>query len=76
MKIQTNNLSIVERIASPTPKFFKKIRSIGLLIGAVGAAILAAPVALPAFATTIAGYLVTVGLVASTISTTAVETKK
>jgi ABC-type xylose transport system permease subunit len=71
---QTKNLSISERISSPTPAFFKKIRAIGLTLGAIGGAILAAPVALPAAITTLAGYLLTAGIVTSAISTTAVET--
>lgn len=73
MKENTKNLSISERIASPTPAFFKTIRTIGITLGAIGGAILAAPVALPAVVTTIAGYLLTAGIVTSAISTTAVE---
>lgn len=73
MTYRTKNLSIRERIASPTPKFFKKIRRIGLILGAIGTAIMASPVALPTLVTGAAGYLITAGLVASTISTTTVE---
>ena len=64
---------ITDRIKSPTPKFFKKIRTIGLTLGAVGGALLAAPIALPATIISIAGYLATAGIVASAISTTAKE---
>ncbi|MFC0318251.1 MULTISPECIES: hypothetical protein [Olivibacter] len=66
---------ITERIKSPTPKFFKKIRTIGLTLGAVGAALLTAPITLPATVVTIAGYLATAGIVASAISTVAKEDK-
>ncbi|MDX3916136.1 MULTISPECIES: hypothetical protein [Olivibacter] len=66
---------ITERIKSPTPKFFKKIRTIGLTLGAVGAALLTAPITLPATVVTIAGYLATAGIVASAISTVAKEGK-
>jgi ABC-type xylose transport system permease subunit len=62
---------ITERIKSPTPKFFKRIRTIGLTLGAVGGALLTAPITLPATVVTIAGYLATAGIVASAISTAA-----
>ncbi|MDX3912740.1 MULTISPECIES: hypothetical protein [Olivibacter] len=66
---------ITERIKSPTPKFFKKIRTIGLTLGAIGGALLAAPIALPATVTTIAGYLATAGIVASAVSSVTKEDK-
>ena len=66
---------ITERIKSPTPKFFKKIRTIGLTLGAVGGALLTAPITLPATVVTIAGYLATAGIVASAISSVAKEDK-
>ncbi|MFD2960167.1 MULTISPECIES: hypothetical protein [Olivibacter] len=62
---------ITERIKAPTPKFFKKIRTIGLTLGAIGGALLTAPITLPATVVTIAGYLATAGIVASAISTVA-----
>ena len=73
--MKTKELTLKNRITSPTPVFFKKIQKIGLILGGIGGAILAAPVALPAVVTTIAGYLATAGIVASAVSTTAVETK-
>ncbi|HWV72961.1 MAG TPA: hypothetical protein VN040_14660 [Pseudosphingobacterium sp.] len=66
---------ITERIKSPTPTFFKKIRTIGLTFGAIGGALLAAPITLPATIVSIAGYLATAGIVASAISTVAKEDK-
>ncbi|QEL03414.1 hypothetical protein FKG96_22150 [Olivibacter sp. LS-1] len=66
---------ITERIKSPTPKFFKRIRTIGLTLGAIGGALLTAPITLPATVVTIAGYLATAGIVASAISTVAKEDK-
>ncbi|WP_207420727.1 hypothetical protein [Desertivirga brevis] len=65
--------SLTTRIKSPTPPFFKKIRKIGILLGAIGTALLSAPISLPAAITTAAGYLVTAGLVATAVSSTAVE---
>jgi hypothetical protein len=63
----------IERAKAPTPKFFRVLRTIGLSLAAVGATILAAPVALPAVITTIGGYLVVAGGVASAVSQAAVE---
>ena len=64
---------IIERVKAPTPQFFKKIRTIGLTLGAIGGALLTAPITLPATVISIAGYLATAGLVASAISSTAVD---
>ena len=60
--------SLLKRWAAPTPKFFKIIRNVGLVIGAVGTAILTAPVALPAALVSISGYLVTAGAIATAVS--------
>ena len=60
----------------PTPKFFKKLKKIGLGIAAVGTAVVAAPVALPALVVKVAGYLIVAGTVASTVSQTAVKHEK
>jgi|GEM_PF-333205 len=69
-------LSIWQRLNAPTPKFFRRIRNIGLVLGAVGAALLAQPVELPGFLSTLATYLVMAGTVASAISQAAVENAK
>jgi hypothetical protein len=58
---------IMNRLKEPTPPFFQKIRNAGLLIAAVGASILAAPVALPVLLVNIGGYLVVAGGVMSTV---------
>lgn len=62
-----------ERVTMPVPKFFKKVRNVGLLLGAIGGAILGAPIGFPAGVVTIAGYLVTAGLVSSAVSSVAVR---
>ncbi len=66
-------MKITQRVKSPTPKFFKKVRNIGLTIAAVGTTILAAPVSLPAIVIKIAGYLAVAGTVAGGVSQTAVK---
>ena len=63
---------IVERIQEPTPKFFKKIRNIGLVLTAISGVIAAAPISLPVVLVTVAGYLAVAGGIASAISQTAV----
>lgn len=60
----------IKRIKSPTPKYFKKVRAVGITLGAVGAALIAAPVALPATVTTIAGYLICFGSVSAALAQT------
>jgi len=52
----------------PTPRFFRRIRNIGIAIATIGGSILAAPVALPAAVVTIAGYLAVAGTVATAVS--------
>ena len=63
---------IVERNQEPTPKFFKKIRNIGLMLTAISGVIATAPISLPAVLVTVAGYLAVAGGIASAISQTAV----
>jgi uncharacterized membrane protein HdeD (DUF308 family) len=69
-----NNMSVVERVKAPTPKFFRTLRNIGLALAAVGGAILAAPIAIPASLITIAGYVTLAGGVMTAVSQTAVDT--
>jgi hypothetical protein len=61
-------MNILERAAAPTPKFFKTLRNIGLVLAAISTAIVAAPVALPAALITIAGYAAVGGAVLSAVS--------
>ena len=66
-------MNVVQRVKSPTPKFFKTLRTIGLVLAGVAGSILASPVALPAVLVTVAGYLAVAGGVISAVSQTAVE---
>lgn len=52
---------IVNRATAPTPKFFKVLRNVGLVLAAVGGTLLAAPIALPVLVTTIGGYMAVAG---------------
>lgn len=59
---------IMNRVKAPTPKFFKVLRNIGLIMAGVGTVLLTAPISLPAAVMTIGGYLVTAGGVATAMS--------
>ena len=61
-------MNIKSRATGPTPKFFKVLRNVGLVLAAVGGSILAAPIALPVVLTSVGGYLVVAGGVASAVS--------
>lgn len=66
-------MKITERVQAPTPKFFKKLRNIGLILATIAGTVVAAPIALPAVVIKIAGYLAVASGVASAVSQTAVE---
>jgi hypothetical protein len=67
---------LIERAKAPTPKFFKKLRTIGLILAGVGTAILTAPVSLPVALVTAAGYLTVAGTVATAVSQITTEQEK
>lgn len=66
-------LNLIERIVAPTPKFFKTLRTVGILLGTVGGVLLAAPVALPAALITAGGYIALAGGIITAVSQTTVE---
>ena len=72
--MKSNSMNLVERVKAPTPKWFKIIRTIGIVLTAVGGAIIAAPVAIPAVLVTVAGYAMLGGTVATAIAQTAMQT--
>jgi ABC-type xylose transport system permease subunit len=76
MKTVSKNLTFKERIKAPTPSLFRKIRNVGIILGSIGTGILTIPVTMPAILITIAGYLLTAGVVATAISSTTVDEKK
>ena len=57
-----------ERWNAKTPSFWKKVQRVGIIAGAVGAAIIAVPVSLPVVVVTSAGYLIAIGGVTATLS--------
>ena len=72
--INPNNMSVVQRVKAPTPPIFKTLRTIGLALAAIGGAILASPIALPAGLVAAAGYVALAGGVVTAVSQTAVDT--
>lgn len=65
--------SFFQRVGSETPPFFKKLRLIGLVVVAAGTTIVASPIALPTLVTTIGGYLIVAGSVATAMSQAAIS---
>ena len=61
-------MSIMQRISSPTPSFFKKVRTIGIAISTAGGALLAACNVLPTFLTQAGGYMLVAGTIAAAVS--------
>jgi len=67
-------MSIKQRWCAKTPRFWKKVQRISILIGAVAGVIIAAPITLPVAVVTVASYAITVGTVAATLSQLTVQT--
>ena len=61
-------MNLFNRAKAPTPKFFQKLRSIGMIVAAIGGAIVTAPVALPLVISTIGGYIALAGGAISAMS--------
>ena len=70
---KVNEMSVVDRINAPTPPFFKKLRSIGIMVGIIGGALATAPVALPVAIVSLSGYLITAGSVLTAVSSVTVD---
>jgi hypothetical protein len=61
------------RVKSRTPKWFRVIRNVGLIITAVGTAIEVCSSKLPTLFTNNSGYLISLGIVIASICQTAKE---
>ena len=64
---------VKNRATAPTPPFFQMVKKAGLIIAAIGTAVLTAPGSIPAILLTYAGYAVTAGTVLVTISQLTVD---
>lgn len=67
-------MNIIKKVKAPTPKFFKQLRNIGLVMAAVGGSIVAAPIVLPLTIVTLGGYLAVGGGVLSAVSQLTTDT--
>nr|WP_281228088.1 hypothetical protein [Flavobacterium aquiphilum] len=67
-------MNVIKRAKAPTPKFFKVLRNIGLVVAAVGGSIIAAPIVLPVTVVTLGGYLTVAGGVLSAVSQLTTDT--
>ena len=67
---------VKKRWNAKTPKFWKKVQNVAIAVGAAAGVVIAAPITLPAAVVTVAGYLVTAGTVAATLSQLTVEDYK
>ncbi|MNL80738.1 hypothetical protein D3C87_2076620 [compost metagenome] len=67
-------MNLYQRIISPTPKIFRSLRSIGLLLLAISGGIVSAPATVPAFLTVSAGYLAVAGSVLAAVSQITIDT--
>ncbi|MBI2271442.1 MAG: hypothetical protein HYU69_13950 [Bacteroidetes bacterium] len=61
-------MTLFQRAKAPTPKLFKTLRNIGLALAAASAAIMTAPVAIPASIISIAGYVAVAGAIMTALS--------
>jgi hypothetical protein len=65
--------SYFTRCEQNTPPFFKKLRTIGLVLASAGTAVVSAPIALPTTVITIGTYLIVGGTIVTAVSQAAVE---
>jgi len=69
-------MNIIDRAQAPTPKLFKVLRNVGLVLATVGGVLITAPVSLPVTIITIGGYLTVAGGVLSAVSQITVDDVK
>ncbi|WP_213087047.1 hypothetical protein [Chitinophaga agrisoli] len=66
-------MNILQRLAAPTPRLFKKLRAAGLVLTAAGVSVLGVAANLPQVVVSVAAYLVVGGGVLSAVSQLTVE---
>ena len=74
--MKNRNLNLISRVAEPTPKWFRILRNLGLVMSAVGCVLVATPVALPAAVVSVGGYLLLGGTIIGAVSQTAVSAEE
>jgi hypothetical protein len=66
-------MELIDRIKSPTPKWWQKVRNVALIASGIAGGLLVAPIALPIGVVTALTYVAVVG---GTIAGTAQATKE
>ena len=66
-------LGVLDRVALPSPVFWRKVSAVGKAVGALGLVLVSAPVALPGAVVAAAGYLVLVGSLTAGLAALTVE---
>jgi hypothetical protein len=66
-------MKIKDRIKTKSPRLFKRITNFCITLGAIGGALLIAPIALPAGVIALSGYFVTAGVIGASVSKLTVE---
>ena len=67
---------VKNRATAPTPPFFQFLKKAGLIIAAVGIAVISAPGAVPAILLAYAGYAITAGTILVSICQLTVDESK
>ncbi len=66
-------MNIYQRMTAPTPRLFRVLRNLGVLLAGISISVLSAPVTFPRIVFTIAGYLAVAGGVLGAVSQLTVE---
>lgn len=66
-------MDLLERLKQPTPRFFRKVRNMGIAFTTIGGAVIGLPGLMPPMLTTLAGYLIVAGTVASVVAQTVIN---
>lgn len=67
---------VKNRAVAPTPPFFQHLKKIGLMLAAIGTAVLTAPGAVPEVLLTYAGHAITAGTILVSICQLTVDDSK
>ncbi len=70
---EIDRLSLLQRAGAPTPKLFRLLRNLGLVLTAVSGIILTVPAGWSETVTLIAGYVAVAGSILTTVSQLAVK---
>jgi hypothetical protein len=66
-------MNFISRITTTTPKFFRVLRNIGLVLAAAGGVIVTTDYELPDFFSRLGEYLIVAGSIASAVAQAVVE---